>query len=284
MHKAIPTLSFALASLAPGSLVLAQFDAVADGIVLERIGGEALPGLSATEIEPGDQLGAFFNGTLIGSFNFDSNSGAEFDITLTGDNPRTDAVEGPLVGEPVEFRFFDSSTNFVIENIRVETAGGERFNFTFQGADLNEIFNAEEPLPFPPELFIPSRNFNVRITEGGGPGTAPGSGGGNGGDGSGGAGFDVNGDGEVNRLDAATVIRAIAASNINVSSEVGDSLRARFVSAGELMAADVNGDGVVNARDVTAVIREISVGSRPSAAGLRPTNIAPQTDEGNGST
>ena len=54
--------------------------------------------------------------------------------------------------------------------------------------------------------------------------------------------------------------------------------------AGELMAADVNGDGVVNARDVTAVIREISVGSRPSAAGLRPTNIAPQTDEGNGST
>ena len=261
----------AVAALSPNAS--AQFSTISPGNVVERIAGEALPGLSADTVEAGDQLGAFFNDTLIGSFSFTSQTGSEFDITLSGDNPATPGIEGPQVGQPVEFRFFDSSTNFVLNNIRVETVAGERFNFTFQGADLTQILTGG-PLPLPIEFFVPSRSFNVRITEGGGAGVGGFDGGGDGAgddDAPPGAGFDVNGDGEVTREDAALVIRAIGASNVPANSPAADLIRSRFVTAAQLQAADVNGDGAVSSRDVMAVIREIQLNDRPDSSGMRPT-------------
>jgi len=259
----------------------AQFSPVGDGVVLERIAGMVLPGLDAESIEAGDQIGAFFNDQLIGSAQIDATNGNEFDITLTGDNPATDAIEGPDVGDPVEFRFFDSSTNFVVNDIRVETVGGERFNFTFQGADLSDVLEGDGP-PLPIDFFIPSRNFNLRVTEGGGPGGGGNgdgggdSGGGNGGNG-GGGGFnlDVNGDGEVTRKDAALVMRAIGAAR--APSRMRDS--GDPMDAAQLQSADVNDDGVVSSQDVAAVIRGIHALSRPDRGANRPDR--PSAGDGN---
>ncbi len=245
---------FALAALGCANQALAQFANIQQGVVREQISGTAFPGASADAIEAGDQLGAFFNGQLIGSFSFTSATGPDFEIVITGDDPDTPATEGPTLNDSVEFRFFDASTNFVINNILVETAGGERFNFTFQGIAVPEIAG------FPIDL-TPSRSFNVRITEGGG------GGGGNGGGGGGtpGTGADVNGDGKIDNKDIAIVIRAIVASRISNSSSAGDRLRERLVTAAELQSADVNDDGVVSTQDVLAIVRARNMVERPSA-------------------
>jgi len=256
------------AALVPAFVACAQFDSSNPGLVRERIGGTAFPGLSASTIEAGDQLGAFFGEQLVGSFAFTSGTGPEFSLIISGDNPATQASEGPDTGEQVEIRFYDASTNFVLNNIRVETAGGERFNLTFQGQAVPNI-------PGLPIDLTPSRLLNVRITEGGGAGGPSGPGGGGGGDpGNPGQGFDVNGDGTVDRKDIALVIRAITASNINTSSAAGQSLRARFVTEQQLRAADVNGDGIVSSQDITTILRGIRIASRP-AVPTRPTNIQP---------
>lgn len=255
----------------------AQFSDINPGPVRERISGTAFPGESAGTIEPGDQLGAFFEDQLIGSFSFTGTTGPEFDLVITGDNPDTQEVEGPRVGDPVEIRFFDSSTNFTIPDIRVETAAGERFNLTFQGQAVPSI-------PGLPIDFTPSRELNVRISEGQGSGGGSGGGSdGGGSDGGGsGPGLDVNGDGEVNREDAATVIRAIAASRVSDRSGAADTVRGRFVTASQLQAADVNQDGVVSSQDVMAVIRGIHLNERPTRENLRPMPPA-DADPGGGS-
>lgn len=265
----------ALASSIAASDAAAQFSAINPGLVRERISGTAFPGESAGVIEPGDQLGAFFEDQLIGSFSFTGSTGPEFDLVITGDNPDTAEAEGPSVGDPVEIRFFDSSTNFTIPDIRVETAGGERFNLTFQGQAVPSI-------PGLPIDFTPSRELNVRISEGQGSGGG-GGGGGDGGNGGGtpGRGLDVNGDGEVTREDAATVIRAIAASRVSDRSGAADTVRGRLVTAQELQAADVNQDGVVSSQDVMAVIRGIHLNDRPSRDDLRPTPPADADPGGN---
>jgi len=231
----------------------AQFATVGNSTVREIISGTALAGTSASVVEPGDQLGAFFNGELIGSFTFTSTGGPEFSITLNGDNPSTTDTEGPSIGDPVEMRFFDSSTEFTINDIAVETLAGERFNLRFDGFDTSTLPDSDGPSPFPPNFFIPTRSLNVRVSQDTG---GTGGGGGGGGDGgAAGAGLDVNGDGVISNKDVSLVIRAIAGSKISASSSAGSDVRDKFITVTQLQSADVNDDGSVNSQDVMAIIR-----------------------------
>lgn len=256
-------LLFAISPLIVGFLCLilvtpeasAQFDQPIVTSVRERIGGEFIPGSSGPVPEDGDQIGAFFNDTVsVGFFQFGAESAQsrEFSITLYGKVSQSDPGNGPARGQRVTFKYYRSSTNETIP-LRVLNARGDTVNFTFQGQDVPPIdipgFNFGD-------LLTPSRAFNL----------APATGdGGNGGGGGGGGGTpsgnpDVNGDGVVDRRDAAIILRLI------IGGPATQEERGR---------ADVNGDGVVDTRDVIEVYRVMNNRPVPEA----PSRSLPNRSE-----
>lgn len=209
----------------------AQFEQPGQSSVRERLTGEMLSAEGAPTPEAGDQVAAFFQGEVVGLFTFTSEtSGRQFSFVVFGDNPSTSEVDGPRQGDRVEFRFFDSSANQVRTDIRVENTQGEAFNYRYGGEEVPPIL---DDLPIPIDL-TPTRNINLRL------GVQPGGGGGGGGEPSGD--FDVNGDGTVDKRDAALVLRIISGASRGVSSSV-------------VARADVNGDGVVNTQDAIDILR-----------------------------
>ncbi len=245
-HKAILPAVAALALLmALPECAEAQFnDPGQQSNVVERLTGQLLSAEGEPTPEPGDQLAVFFEDQILGVFNYTSGQvdPLEYDILIFGDDPDTeDVVEGPEVGQPIRFRFFDSSTNQTRTDLAVLNAQGEQFNLTFQG---EFTFTIPIMVPgAPPFPDAPAREFDVLL---GAEGTGGNNGGGGGGGGSGGSAeepnYDVNNDGSVNKKDAAIVLRVV----------IGAS---RAVSAADLARADVNGDGVVNTGDVIEIMR-----------------------------
>ena len=224
----------------------AQFDQPIVTNVRERIGGEFIPGSSGPVPEEGDQIGAFFNDTVsVGFFEFDAEAAAsrEFSITLYGKTSQSDPGNGPARGQRVAFQYYRSSTNETIP-LRVLNARGDTVNFTFQGQEVPPIdipgFNFGD-------LLTPSRAFNLAPATGDG-GNGGGGGGGGGGTPSGNP--DVNGDGVVDRRDAALILRII------IGGPATQEERGR---------ADVNGDGVVDTRDVIEVYRVMNNRPVPEA-------------------
>jgi hypothetical protein len=217
----------------------AQFATPLESTVRERISGLFVLTNGGPTPAEGDQIGVLFQDDVIGVFNFTSDS-LEYVVDVFGDSPATpDNVEGPNVGQPISFRFYDQSTNETID-LDVLNAQGEAFNITFQGQEVpSEIINTFPDLA---DVLIPSRIFDVRAA-----GTSAGNGGdGNGGDGGGGepapsGNPDVNADGRVNSLDAALVLRIVVGSSSVTSAEIG--------------RADVNGDGTVSTQDAIAILR-----------------------------
>jgi len=225
------------------------FDPPATTSVRERITGLLMSGPGAPAPEPGDQLLAFFNDTLLGVHTFTSDQAdpRSFDLLVIGDNPNTQEVEGPKVSQPLSLRFFDASTNFVRTDVAALNTNGEVFNLTFQGRAVIEITDTNGvPLPIPIDL-TPRRNLDALI--GGDAAKVGGAGGkvvtgakGKSGASGGSAAFDVDGDGKITRGDAIIVIRLV----IGARRAVSDQAASR---------ADVNGDGVVNTKDAIAILR-----------------------------
>ena len=218
-------LACALACLITGS-ASAQFDSPLATPVRERIAGELLRAEDAPTPEPGDQLGAFFAGELVGAFTFTSQTvGTQFSLTIYGDDPATSQSEGPRLGASIEFRFFDSSTNDERTDLRLENLGGEPFNYRYGGEEVPDGF---EGLPLPID-FTPTLALNLRL------GAAPlesveSS-----------LNYDVNGDGKVSTRDAALVLRMVSGAS-------------RGLTADEIRRADVNADGVVNTTDAIEIL------------------------------
>ena len=173
-------------------------------------------------------------------FDTDSAESLEFSFVVYGDEPDTEEVDGPAIGDGVEFRFFRASTNTVYRRLGTLNASGESFNYQFNGITVPDFVGG---FPFPIDL-IPTAPLDLRLT--GDPDESGGSVGGGDGGGDGGPGppdYDVNGDGEVTIRDAAEILRLMSGASI------------RVVSASR---ADVNRDGTVNLRDVIAVLRNRS--------------------------
>ncbi|TVQ31701.1 MAG: hypothetical protein EA376_08540 [Phycisphaeraceae bacterium] len=235
------SLILAVAGLFVGALAaapaLAQFSPPGQQTsIQERIIGVMLPtDENPDPPQPGDQLAAFFDDEIIGLYAFtsDQDDPRSFRIRLFGNDPETEATEGPNVGQAVSFRFFRSLTNTVINAQVIEPGSGQPFNFTFQGSEV-------PPFDFPdlPIDLVPQRNFNMRL------GAASGNGGNGGGGGGDGPNYDVNGDGRVTREDAALVIRIMVGARRGLSEDV-------------IRRADVNGDGTVDSKDVIAIYRHI---------------------------
>lgn len=238
----------------------AQFDQPLVTSVRERIGGEFIPGSEGPVPEDGDQIGAFFNDTVsVGFFEFDEDSAAsrEFSITLYGKVSQSDSGNGPARGQRVTFQYYRSSTNETVP-LRVLNSRGDTVNFTFQGQDVPPIdipgFNFGD-------LLTPSRTFNLAPASGD-DGNDGGSGGGGGG-GSASGDPDVNGDGVVDRRDAALILRII------IGGPATQQERGR---------ADVNRDGVVDTRDVIEVYRVMNNRPVPEAPS-RPSPNRSNDDE-----
>ena len=233
----------------------------------ERIVGDYLPGASGPQPEEGDQIGAFFQDQLAGVYTFPDGNRA-FSVTIFGDDPESpDVTEGPRAGQRVQFRYFDVSTNEVVD-LTVVNRQGEAFNFTFQGVEVIEV-------PGLPLDFTPVRQFDVRASPGGGDGDGGGTGGGGGGDGGGGGAPgnpDINRDGDVNTRDAAIVLRFIAGGGVQPGStrfrdlgimisggsgtapDPGDAV---MISADELgNRCDVDGDGDIDTRDAVEILKQ----------------------------
>ena len=198
-----------LSMMAVSAPVFAQFGTPGATPIRERVVGDFVLGPSIATIEAGDQVGAFFGETLVGSFTVTADTSG-FEFIVFGDDPSTpDVVEGPSTNDPVVFRFFDSSTN------------GERLvqPLNDSGEDFNYLYGGEEALPIIiPGLpdFTPVAEFTqLRVDESvdGSDPTDPGAPGNGGGDGSGTAGDpDVDGDGRITTRDAALVLRFVVGS------------------------------------------------------------------------
>lgn len=208
------------------SPALAQFNTPASTNVREKIVGTFVPGDSGPTPDAGDQIGAFAKNKVIGVFQYDSGADASFSVPLYGDDPSTEDKEGPVVGDKVTFKFYDSSTNTTID-LAVLNANGEKVNLTFQGQQIPSL-----PIDLPGFDLTPSRSFDLT------PATATG-GSGNGDTTGTGNQYDVNGDGKVDTEDAALVLRAVMG--------VG--------SSGDGIDADVNGDGAVTTADAIEILR-----------------------------
>jgi|GEM_PF-1641883 len=194
--------------------------------------------------EEGDQIGVFFGEQVIGRYTFTlgQTDPIAFSIFASGDDPLTDAVEGPAFGDPISFRFFDASTNFLRTDIVPVNSGGEIINVVFEGQVGIDI----PIIDLPPELLFPTADppFDLRL------GVVPpnnNNDNNNGSDGGGGAPApsgdpDVDNNGKVTREDAALVIRIVTGSG-------------RGVDAATRGRADVNGDGRVTTADAIEVLR-----------------------------
>lgn len=248
------------------STAFAQFDQPLVTFVRERIGGNFLPDSDGPTPEQGDQIGAFFEeDVIVGFFEFDEEDAEarEFSITLYGKLNASDPGNGPARGQRVTFAYFDSSTNQTI-SLRVLNSSGETVNFTFQGQEIPSIdipgFNFGE-------LLTPSRVFDLAPT------TASGGDGGDGGGSGGGGGTpagnpDVNADGNVDRRDAALVLRIV------IGGPATSAERGR---------ADVDGDGAVTTADAVEIYRAIN--SRPVPQAPSPPSAGSssnQDEEGSG--
>lgn len=227
-----------------GGQAATQFDTPGTTQFRERVAGSLQLDEGAPVPEPGDQLGAFFRGDLVGAFTFTSESetanGFEFSLTVSGDDPGTSEVEGPSTGDRVEFRFFDSSSNTVFNSLRGRRPGTtENFNYTFSGQFIPPELDSF-PIDIPLEPTAPVDFLLTEDTNGTG----------NGGGGGGGVGdfttYDVNGDGQIDSKDVAFVLRFVVGRTAPGS---GDTPSAR---------ADVDGDGVISTRDAIAIIRNRS--------------------------
>lgn len=205
---------------------------------LESAEGEPAP-------EAGDQVGVFFGDQIIGLFTFSSTSQQDlgprgYDMLVFGDDPETEGIEGPEFGDTVRFRFFDSSTNTVRTDVAARNEQGETVNVSFQGQETFEIpIDVPGAPPFPD---APAREFLLVLgaqpadgddengdDDGNGDGEAP-------------AGNpDVNGDGEIDKRDAALVLRLVVGGRVASEDMVG--------------RADVDGDGAVTTRDAIEVLR-----------------------------
>ncbi len=193
--------------------------------------------------EEGDQIGVFFEDQLVGRYTFTQAQidPLTFSLFANGDDPFTNGeIEGPQFGDPITFRFFDASTNFVRTDIVPVNSGGEIFNVVYEGQVGIDI----PIIDLPDDLLYPTADppFDLRL------GIEPTNGGGDGGDGDGGGtptpsgDPDVDDNGKINREDAALVIRIVTGSGRGIDS----ATRGR---------ADVNGDGRVTSADAIAVLR-----------------------------
>lgn len=197
----------------------------------EFMAGELFLTEDAPLPEPGDQVIVFFGEQVIGVFTFTSTqpNPREFRILVSGDDPSTPEIEGPVFGDSVTFGFYDSSTNFVRSDVRGYNSTTEEVaNVTFRGDEVIQI-------PGLPLDLTPVQPVDLILgVEGGGP--SGGQGPALGGD------PDVDGDGEVTRDDAAIVLRIVIRGG-------------RGMSDAEIQRADVNSDGVVSTQDAIAVLR-----------------------------
>lgn len=248
---------------------LGQFSTPASTAVRERISGSLLRGTDGPTPEAGDEVGAFFNNTICGRFVVGSGGLAadQFSIVIFGDVADTQAVEGPKTGDAVTFRFYDSSANTVLTNVRVENTSGEAFNYRYGGQQL-------PPIDLPGGIDLtPTRSLNLRIgaaASGGGGTPTPSTRG------------DVNGDGKINSEDAALILRAVVSGRADFSatsaptnasggtttsgtnttgtsttgtSTTGTSTTGTGTTATAASRMDVNGDGLVTTDDAIAVLR-----------------------------
>lgn len=193
--------------------------------------------------EDGDQIGVFFEDQLIGRYTFTQGQvePLAFSIFANGDDPFTNnTLEGPEFGDPVSFRFYDASTNFVRTDIVPINSGGEVINVVYEGQVGIDI----PIIDLPDDLLYPTADppFDLRL------GIEPADGG-DGGDGDGNGGTptptgdpDVDDNGTINKEDAALVIRIVTGSG-------------RGIDAATRGRADVNGDGRVTSADAIAVLR-----------------------------
>lgn len=228
-----------LALLLCATTSLAQgFGVVGSTPVRERLAGAVLLADGVAAVEPGDQLGAFVGDELSGSFTWGAGDDlTEYEIVIFGDIPDTQGiVEGPTRNETITVRFYDSSTDSIRSDVRLENAQGESVNYRYAGEEVPDL-----PVDLPGLDLTPTRALNVRI------GAAPAGGGGNdggdnGGGGSAGPSPDVDADGKVTTKDAALVLRIVNGGGAGVPEDV----RAR---------ADVNGDGAISTADAIAILR-----------------------------
>jgi len=226
-----------LAGCALGGVALAQFDgSLPSSTYAELLSGDLVAGEGGVVPAVDDEIGVFFGEELVGQATLTASQAESraYSVLVFGDDPNTGAVEGPAVGEPITFRFFDASTNTVITDVRVVNADGEAVNFTFQGGE-----SLPPEIPLPPELRFQGRSgVTLRIGGGGDDGSGGGGGGGETPSGD----PDVDGDGAITRKDAAMVLRVV----VGGGRLVDEATRAR---------ADVNGDGQVTTEDAIAVLR-----------------------------
>ncbi len=219
----------------------AQFSTPASTDVRQRVAGKLITESGGPVPQPGDQLGAFADDELVGSFTFISGSSAtEFAFVIFGDSETTSEVDGAKQGVKIEFRFFDASSNVTYLGLGIKSESGETFNYTFAGQMVPPF-----DLPgFPIDQLVPTQALDMVVTNdptnSGGLSSANNNGSGDG-SGTPEGDFDIDGDGKVTTRDAAMVLRILSGS--------------ASVTAAEIQRADVNGDQVVNTEDAIAVLR-----------------------------
>jgi len=235
MHRAIALLvGFACFT----GLARAQFD---DSFPTSNhawlLAGELVRGEDAPPFEAGDQIGVFFDDSIVGFLELTESQVSDSrysGLLVYGDDPNTNDVEGPALNEVITFRYYDESTNTVLTDIRALNSNGEPVNLRWEGG-----IALPPEIPLPPELRFQS-NLEQSLRLGA---TGDGDGDGNGGGGGGTTGDpDVNNDGTVDREDAAMVLRIALGGG-------------RLVDEATAARADVNGDGSVTTADAIAVLR-----------------------------
>lgn len=255
MHNAVfsrfTIVSVAACCAAPAAF--AQFDDVQPATdYVESISGQLLSAEGAPTVEPGDQVATYFGDQIIGVYTFSSTQPdpREWDMIIYGDDPDTGTVkEGPAFGDPITFRFYDSSTNTIRQDVAPTNAGGEVITVVFEGELTFQLpINIPGAPPFPG---APGPSIPFDLTLGIAAPNPPTNGGGNGGGETPTGNPDVNGDGVIDKMDAALVLRI-------------QSGAFRGVSAEEAGRADVNGDGVVNTRDAIAIMSKRSLFPTPA--------------------
>ena len=257
-------LTIAVPLLACAGEAAAQFGTPGSTSFRERIVGDLLEGGGGENPtitpETGDQIGAFFNGEVVGVFAY-TDASRDFSVTIFGDDPDTEQVEGPSRGDAVEFRYFDSSTNQTL-TLTVLNPQGEVFNFNFQGVEVFDV-------PGLPLDLTPTRTFNLRAGAPTGGGSSGGGGSGGGGAAPGG-GTDINGDGGTDVRDAAIILRALSGA-VRPGSRafrdlgvmVTDPVRSDPAPEGMIQLSadallgrcDVNNDGLVTSADAVVSLR-----------------------------
>lgn len=252
MHTVARLALLLVVFLAAAPHAIAQFGTPASTTVRERLTGRLLSASGAPTPDAQDQIGAFFNNQAVGVFSFTSTS-TEFSFIVYGDIPTTTAVEGPRAGQPVQFRFFDASTNTVRTDVRVENTSGEPLNYVYGG----ELIEIPDDFPFPIDI-TPTRNVNLRVgvTSGGNDdddddADSPLDR------------YDLDENGKIDDEDAALVLRAMiqggsapaTASTGATTSTTGTGTTTDTTAAASTNRLDVNRDGRVTSADAVEVLR-----------------------------